>query len=150
MVKIMLATKAILNAPIIDNALNKKGIKTYRDLLKGNFEIDRVMRIERKDDTYAVGLAMADFSAHTIRQLMAFGKWDALDKLINTLSSTLKNLGENVPSEMGKSLHKHLKEARDRLGGKMNDYYSYDKVMKHLYDFVDEVKYDGNQIRNRQ
>ena len=94
------ATKAILNLPIIDNAFNKRGIKTYRDLLKGNFDIDRVMRIERKDDTYAVGLAMADFSAHTIRQLMASGKWDALDKLINTLSSTLENLEEKVPSDM--------------------------------------------------
>ena len=133
------ATKAILNLPIIDNAFNKRGIKTYRDLLKGNFDIDRVMRIERKDDTYAVGLAMADFSAHTIRQLMASGKWDALDKLINTLSSTLENLEEKVPSDMRKSLHKHLKEARDSLGGKMNDHYSYDKVMKHLYDFVDEA-----------
>jgi hypothetical protein len=133
------ATKAILNLPIIDNAFNKRGIKTYRDLLKGNFDIDRVMRIERKDDTYAVGLAMADFSAHTIRQLMASGKWDALDKLINTLSSTLENLEEKVPSDMRNSLHKHLKEARDSLGGKMNDHYSYDKVMKHLYDFVDEA-----------
>jgi hypothetical protein len=70
---------------------------------------------------------------------MAFGKWDALDKLINTLSSTLENLEEKVPSDMRNSLHKHLKEARDSLGGKMNDHYSYDKVMKHLYDFVDEA-----------
>jgi hypothetical protein len=82
---------------------------------------------------------MADFSAHTIRQLMAFGKWDALDKLINTLSSTLKNLEEKVPNDMRKNLHKHLKEARDVLGSKTNDYYSYVKVMKHLYDFVDEA-----------
>jgi NTE family protein len=135
-------TKAVLDAPIIDNALNRKGIKTYRDLLKGNFDIDRVIRIERKDDTYAVGLALADFSAHTIRQLMAFGKYDALDKLINTLSSTL-NLEDDglkkVPSDTRKSLHDHLKEARKALGSEANDYYSYDEVMKHLNDFVDEV-----------
>src|SRR5829696_5300748 len=137
-------TKAVLDAPIIDNALNRKGIKTYRDLLKGNFDIDRVIRIERKDDTYAVGLAMADFSAHTIKQLMAFGKYDALDKLIDTLSSTLQNLEEDnglkkVPSDRTKSLHDHLKEARIALGSKANDYYPYDEVMKHLNDFVDEV-----------
>jgi NTE family protein len=137
------AVKDVLDKPIIDNALNRKDINTYRDLLKGNFDIDRVMRIERKDDTYAVGLAMADFSAHTIRQLMAFGKYDALDKLLNTLSSTLENLGDHglkkVPSDTRKSLHDHLKEARIALGSKVNDYYSYDEVMKHLNYFVDEV-----------
>jgi hypothetical protein len=142
-------TKAVLDAPIIDNALNRKGIKTYRDLLKGNFDIDRVIRIERKDDTYAVGLAMADFSAHTIKQLMAFGKYDALDKLIDTLSSTLQNLEEDnglkkVPSDRRRSLHDHLKEARIALESKANDYYPYDEVMKHLNDFVDEV----NMIEN--
>ena len=142
-------TRAVLDAPIIDNALNRKGIKTYRDLLKGNFDIDRVIRIERKDDTYAVGLGMADFSGHTIRQLMAFGKYDALDKLINTLSLTLQNLEDDrlkkVPSDRRKSLHDHLKEARIALGSKANDYYPYDEVMKHLNDFVDEV----NMIETR-
>jgi hypothetical protein len=137
------ATKEVLDGPIIDNALNRKGIKTYRDLLKGNFDIDRVMRIERKDDTYAVGLAMADFSAHTIRQLLTFGKYDALDKLINTLSFTLQNLNDEklkkVPSVTKNRLRDHLEEARNTLGSKANDYYSYDEVMKHLYHFVDEV-----------
>ena len=61
-------------------------------MLRQQGNIDRVMRIERKDDTYAVGLAMADFSAHTIRQLMAFGKYDALDTLIHSLSYTVQNL----------------------------------------------------------
>jgi len=133
----------ILDEPIISNALNRKGKRTYRDLLKGNFDIDRVMRIERKDDTYAVGLSLADFSAHTIKQLMAFGKYAALDKLINTLSSTLQNLEDDglkkVPSDIRKSIHDHLKDAREALGGEVNDYYSYDEVMKHLNNFVDEV-----------
>jgi len=92
---------------------------------------------------------MADFSGHTIRQLMAFGKYDALDKLINTLSLTLQNLEDDrlkkVPSDIRKSLHDHLKEARIALGSKANDYYPYDEVMKHLNDFVDEV----NMIETR-
>jgi hypothetical protein len=95
---------------------------------------------------------MADFSAHTIRQLMAFGKYDALDKLINTLSSTLQNLEDyglkKVPSDTRKSLHDHLKEARIALGSKANDYYSYDEVMKHLYDFADEVNLMETKFRN--
>ena len=136
-------TKEVLDYPIISNALNKKGKKTYRDLLKGNFDINRLMRIERKDDTYAVGLSLADFSAHTIGQLMAFGKYDALDKLIKTLSLTLQNLDNNelkkVPSETKNRLHKHLEDAGEALGSETNNNYSYDDVMKHLYDFVDEV-----------
>ncbi|MFL6360303.1 MAG: patatin-like phospholipase family protein [Nitrososphaeraceae archaeon] len=137
------ATKEVLDEPVIDHSINRKGIKIYRDLLKGNFDIDRVMRIERKDDTFAVGLAMADFSAHTIRQLMTFGKYDALDKLINTLSFTLQNLKDQglkkVPTKTKDTLHYHLKEASIALGSKANDHYSYDQVMKHLNNFVDEV-----------
>ena len=137
-------TKEVLDdQPIISNALNRKGIKTYRDMLKGNFDIDRVMRIERKDDTYAVGLSLADFSAHTIRQLMAFGKYDALDKLIKTLSFTLQNPNDKglkkVPSETKNRLLHHLEDAGEALGRETNNHYSYDEVMKHLYNFVDEV-----------
>jgi NTE family protein len=136
-------TKEVLDQPIISNALYRKGKKTYRDMLKGNFDINRVMRIERKDDTYAVGLSLADFSAHTIRQLMAFGKYDALDKLIKTLSFTLQNLNnkelKKVPSETKNRLHHHLEDAGEALGPETNNHYSYDEVMKHLYNFVDEV-----------
>ena len=86
---------------------------------------------------------MADFSAHTIMQLLTFGKYDALDKLINTLSFTLQNLNgqelKKVPSETKNRLRDHLEEARNALGSKANDYYSYDEVIKHLYDFIDEV-----------
>ena len=39
----------------------QKVLKKYRDLLKGNFDINRVMRIERKDDLYTMGYSMADF-----------------------------------------------------------------------------------------
>ncbi len=146
------ASAEVLDQPIISNALNRKGIKTYRDLLKGNFDINRIMRIERKDDAYAVGLAMADFSARTIQQLMVFGKYDALDKLINTLSFTLQTLDnkelKKVPSEVKSRLRDHLREARNALGSKTNDYYSYDEVMKHLYDFADEVNLMETKFRN--
>ncbi len=146
------ASTEVLDQPIISSALNRKGIRTYRDLLKGNFDIDRIMRIERKDDRYAVGLAMADFSAHTIQQLMAFGKYDAIDKLINTLLFTLQTLDNKelikVSSEVKSRLRDHLREARNALGSKTNDYYSYDEVMKNLYDFADEVNMMEAKFRN--
>ena len=53
--------------------------------MKGNFDIDRVMRIERKDDLYSMGYAMEDFSARTMNQLLELGKHDTLDKLIRSL-----------------------------------------------------------------
>ena len=71
-------------------------MKTYRDLLKGNFDIDRVMRIERKDDLYSVGYAMEDFSARTMNQLLELGKHDTLDKLIRSLRQVVDNLQERI------------------------------------------------------
>ena len=130
--------KNILDTEFTKSTIHTSNKKTYRQLLLDDkVNIDRVMRIERKDDTYAVGLAMADFSAHTIRQLMAFGKYDALDKLIHSLSYTVQNL-DKLPKEMKDSLHSHLVQASIALGNNQNNY-SYEEVMEHLYDFVDEV-----------
>ncbi len=141
---------------ILDNGFTKSTIhtnnkKTYRQLLlEDKFDIDRVMRIERKDDTFAVGLAMADFSAHTISQLLASGRFDALDKLINTLTFTVQNLKEKelekVPTEVKDRLYNHLREARNLLGSEADDQYNYKEVMNHLYDFVDEVNTMENKF----
>jgi NTE family protein len=138
--------KEILDKGLTKSTIHAKNKKTYQQLLLDNtFDIDRVMRIERKDDTYAVGLALADFSGRTIRQLLVFGRFDALDKLIDTLSFTLQHLEDDelkeVPREIKARLRDHLCKARevlDALGNKAN-YYSYDSVMKYLHNFVDEV-----------
>ena len=136
----------ILNEPIIDNTLNTKNKKTYRDLLKGNFEINRIMRIERKDDLYSTGYAMEDFSASSMNQLLELGKHDALDKLIRTLRHVVDNLQEvpdinktshQVSDKIKSRLHSHLEQAGDLLEKKKNNYYQ--EVMRHLYDFTDEV-----------
>ncbi len=85
----------ILDKGFTKSTIHTNNKKTYRQLLlEDKFDIDRAMRIERKDDAFAVGLAMADFSALTISQLLASGRYDALDKLINTLSFTVENLKE--------------------------------------------------------
>ena len=134
---------------ILDNKITKSTIhtpnkKSYRELLlKGKFDIDRIMRIERKDDTYSVGLAMEDFSSGTVRQLIAFGKYDALDKLIHTLLFTVQNFDEKegggAMQEIKHNLNKHLQDAASVLGNKANDSYSYSEVMNHLDKFIDEV-----------
>jgi hypothetical protein len=138
--------KEILDKGLTKSTIHTNNKKTYQQLLLDNtFDIDRVMRIERKDDTYAVGLALADFSGRTISQLLAFGKYDALRKLIDTLSFTLQNLkvdeSKKVPREIKEDrLTHHLEEARLALDrSDPNDRYYYDKVMDHLKNFVDEV-----------
>jgi NTE family protein len=145
----------ILDIPIVDSTLNMKKKKTYRDLLEGNFDIDRVMRIERKDDLYSIGYAMEDFSARTMNQLIELGKHDALDKLIRSIMNVIDNLLDRIPDEDEKaskkfghaknSLRKHLERAMDLLQkGKYN--YYYEGVINHLYDFaaeVDRMESDG-------
>jgi hypothetical protein len=136
----------ILNEPIIDSTLNTKNKKTYRDLLKGNFEINKVMRIERKDDLYRMGYAMKDFSASSMNQLLELGKHDTLDKLIRTLCHVIDNLHEiifdddktlQVSYRTKNSLRKYLEKAKELLERKENDYYQ--GIMNQLYDFIDEV-----------
>jgi NTE family protein len=140
--------KDVLDKPIIDTTLNTKDIKTYRDLLKGNVDINRVMRIERKDDWYTIGNAIADFSAHTMTQLLELGKQDALDNLIHNLCHTIDNLDKTDKTTKNR-LSKHLEKAKEFLQNKENYYYQ--EVMNHLYDFIDEVnrmESDGNLTPN--
>jgi NTE family protein len=150
----------ILDEPIIDSTLNTKNKKTYRDLLKGNFEINRIMRIERKDDLYRMGYAMEDFSASSMNLLLELGKHDALDKLIRTLSHTIDNLHEiifdddrTLPQVSDKTkniLHKDLEKAKELLDRKENDYYQ--QVVNRLYDFIDKVntaESDGQLSHNK-
>jgi hypothetical protein len=132
----------ILNEPIIDNTLNTKNKKTYRDLLKGNFEINRIMRIERKDDLYSTGYAMEDFSASSMNQLLELGKHDTLDKLIRTLYHVVDNLqevpdGNKKSHQASENLHSHLEQAIKLL--EKNEHNYYQEVMGHLYGFIDEV-----------
>src|SRR5919108_541572 len=122
--------------------------KQYRELLENMLEIERVMRIERKDELYNVSYVMADFSPGTMRQLLEQGKYDTLDKLIRTLLHTMDNLDKSR-SEDDKSdckpalpdtkniLYTYLNKAREHLLIKEND--CYEKVMGHLNEFVDEV-----------
>ena len=143
-----------LDDKIIDSTLNRKGINTYRDLLRGNFDINRIMRIERKDDLYTMGYAMADFSARSVNQLLELGKYDALDKLIRNLTHIVDNLDRRtlaeeeededgdkkisaITSETTNSLRGHLEKASELLRSKEN--YIYQEVINHLYDFADEV-----------
>lgn len=159
----------ILDRHIIDGTLNTKNRETYRDLLKDNFDIDRVMRIERKDDLYSTGYAIEDFSARTMNQLLELGKRDALDKLIRSLCHVVDNLQKRIfdederppvapeeaeaerqrMNEIKNTLSSHLEQAKKMLKEKY-DYY--EGAINHLHNFADEVdkmESEGRLSRNK-
>ena len=151
--------KSTLDKHIIDSTFNTKDTKTCRDLLKGNFDIDRVMRIERKDDLYSMGYAMADFSARSMNQLLELGKRDTLDKLIRSLRRVIDNLQETIfeddkppriSDETKNSLRNHLDKAMNLL--LREEYGYYDGIINHLYNFaaeVDKMELEGRLSHNK-
>jgi hypothetical protein len=60
--------------------------RKYVDLLKGRFDVNNVVRIERQDDPHTISNKWADFSSGTIEKMIADGYQQALDQL-KTLQS---------------------------------------------------------------
>ncbi len=73
----------------IDKVLNKEAkskhrtgeIRIYQDLLEGRFNIDKIVRIERKNDANTISNKIFDFSGGTVRQLRENGYRETIDKL---------------------------------------------------------------------
>ena len=57
--------------------------RKYRDLLKGRFELTKVLRIERENDKDSVSGKTGDFTQKTIKQLITKGYEDAYKILQN-------------------------------------------------------------------
>jgi hypothetical protein len=72
---------------IIDNFLDKpaqskhrtKKPRKYRDLIEGQFSIDNVVRIERKNDPNTISNKIFDFSYGTLKHLRQAGYRDAIN-----------------------------------------------------------------------
>ncbi|HEX7032240.1 MAG TPA: patatin-like phospholipase family protein [Nitrososphaera sp.] len=61
--------------------LNESRLR-YKDLLLGQFDVDKVHRVERKADTDAIFNMMLDFTTETVQRLMVDGRDDALQNII--------------------------------------------------------------------
>lgn len=57
-------------------------IRRYEDLLKGQFKLTGVFRVERKNDADDVFGKTADFTLETIKQLIEKGEHDAMNIFI--------------------------------------------------------------------
>jgi NTE family protein len=55
--------------------------RRYVDLLKGRFDVNNVIRIERQDDPHTISNKWADFSSGTIKEMITNGYSQALDQL---------------------------------------------------------------------
>lgn len=51
--------------------------RTYEELIKGRFKLTKVVRIERIDDADSISSKFADFTSHTIKELIKQGENDA-------------------------------------------------------------------------
>lgn len=90
--------------------------KTYEDLLKGRFNIGKVIRVERQDDPHTISDKWFDFSHETVIRMIGQGKVDTLRKVIDDLRSNIHRIiDEDSSSERMHTLNAHLKKANDEL-----------------------------------
>ena len=64
--------------------------KKIRDSIEGRFEIDEVIRIERRNDPHTISDKIYDFSRGTIKGLLEDGYHDAKIDLENMLRAELE------------------------------------------------------------
>lgn len=60
-------------------------IRHLRDMLEGRFQIDEIIRIDRKNDEHTISNKIFDFSSGTIKLLLEQGYNDSRDELNNYL-----------------------------------------------------------------
>lgn len=141
--RLELAFNRILDETANENRVGKNRSK-YRDLLLGVFDVEKVLRVERKADKDAIFNMMLDFSEDTIRKMRAQGRHDALQTIINHSIELVKY----VEKEM-RDAHKEktgisgqlielrgiLEEAVKALGESTDDG-NYDKAMSLLRKYL--------------
>ena len=66
--------------------------KKTRETIEGRFEIDEVIRIERRNDPHTISNKIFDFSRGTIKGLLEDGYDDANIELENTLRAELERI----------------------------------------------------------
>ena len=60
--------------------IEQKKSRKYKDLIEGQFSIDNVVRIERKNDPNTISNKIFDFSYGTLKHLRKAGNMDAINQ----------------------------------------------------------------------
>ena len=81
---------------LLDQPTRLRGVlyqpKKIRETIEGQFEIDEVIRIERKNDPHTISDKIFDFSRGTIKGLLEDGYDDAKIELENRLRAELEKI----------------------------------------------------------
>ena len=117
--------------------------RRYKDLLKGKFDVNEVLRIERRDDSDSISNKWADWSSMTIFKLVDEGKKDTLTKLIDRLMVIVDK--DSLSSNVKDRLIVPLTRAKDALDDDRPSYY--DNVWIQLTKFIEQVDIEGTQSR---
>ena len=75
----------IFNKEVEESHHRMGGMRKYKDLLIGRFDVEDVKYIERKDDSYNISGKHGDFSTTSIRESIKKGKKDAKESLYGDL-----------------------------------------------------------------
>lgn len=141
---------------IIDNILKKEANSTLRDgkkrknkdLLVGKFVINKVIRIERKDDPDSISEKWADLSKKTIDKLIKQGIEDTVRTLVTEIVKSLGN--EHVTDVNKEKLFEILNDVEHYVEEKRNIIYSnfLAELEKSGYDKTKLEKWDDSIIKS--
>jgi predicted acylesterase/phospholipase RssA len=105
---------------------------TNQDLMLGVFDVEKVLRVERRADKDAIFNMMLDFSTDTIRDMIAKGRQDALSQII---SHSIELVGHSSQIENKEMLLSFLKQAKEIIESG-SDISTYSNALQKLKEFV--------------
>jgi len=77
--------------------------KKIRESIEGRFEIDEVIRIERRNDAHTISDKISDFSRGMIKSLFEDGYLDAKIELENRFRAELEKIRKDVYRDIGQN-----------------------------------------------
>jgi predicted acylesterase/phospholipase RssA len=138
---------------------SRERYEKFGDLLSGQFDVEKVLRVERQADKNAIFNMMLDFTEETIVKMRAQGRHDALQTIINNsidliihildqyddskaISEKEKEKLEKEKEKLGEqilTLKSLLDEALDTLGESTEDK-EYNATLLKLEDYLQAYK----------
>jgi hypothetical protein len=89
----------------------------YYDLLKKQFDVEEVIKVQRKDDKHTISDKIFDFSSITISNLIREGEKDTLNEL---MKNEIENKGNNTASD---ALEKFIQDIKnEKIESEENQY----------------------------
>jgi hypothetical protein len=113
----------------------------YEDLIKGRFELTKVLRIERTSYINSVYGKTNDLTEKTIIKLIKEGKCDAWVSLIKEDINNLKLTNDTTSVDDIKNIQDSLISKLEQVSNHLieNDYQNNEPAFSHLTEFIDAI-----------